>query len=104
MLLIHAIFYLTKEFVFFFRDNFILLHGIMGSLGFYMLQDQINLPIWDLRGFLAIIILHITISEPLYYFLHKCFHGKYLFNNYHSLHHSSPVPQPYTGNFIFFSY
>uniref|UniRef100_A0A0V0IJU1 Protein ECERIFERUM 3-like n=1 Tax=Solanum chacoense TaxID=4108 RepID=A0A0V0IJU1_SOLCH len=86
-------------------DNFILLQAMIGSLGFYMLQDQINLPLWDFRGFLAIIILHITISEPLYYFLHKCFHGNYLFNNYHSLHHSSPVPQPFTaGHATFFEH
>ncbi|KAK4337604.1 hypothetical protein RND71_042091 [Anisodus tanguticus] len=78
-------------------DNFIMLQAIMGSLGFYMLQGLVDLPLWDLRGFLAIIILHIAISEPLYYFLHKCFHGSYLFNNYHSLHHSSPVPQPLTA-------
>lgn len=100
LLLIHANFYLTKEFIcfFFFRDNFIILQAMIGASGFYMLQDKINLPLWDFRGFLAIIILHITISEPLYYFLHKSFHGNYLFKNYHSLHHSSPVPQPFTGN------
>ncbi|OIS97283.1 protein eceriferum 3 [Nicotiana attenuata] len=78
-------------------DNFILLHGIMGSLVFYMLKDLINLPLWDFKGFLAVAILHIAISEPLYYFLHKRFHGSYLFNHYHSLHHSSPVLQPFTA-------
>nr|XP_016452772.1 PREDICTED: protein ECERIFERUM 3-like [Nicotiana tabacum] len=78
-------------------DNFILLHGIMGSLVFYMLKDLINLPLWDFKGLMAVAILHIAISEPLYYFLHKKFHGSYLFNHYHSLHHSSPVLQPFTA-------
>ncbi|XP_075077465.1 very-long-chain aldehyde decarbonylase CER3 [Nicotiana tabacum] len=78
-------------------DNFILLHGIMGSIVFYMLKDLINIPLWDFKGFLAVAILHIAISEPLYYFLHKKFHGSYLFNHYHSLHHSSPVLQPFTA-------
>jgi len=45
-------------------------------------------------------ILHVGVSEPLYYWVHKKFHGDYLFKNYHSLHHSSPVPTPLTGEIL----
>lgn len=73
----------------------------MASLGMYMFPVLTNLlPVWDTRGFIAVMILHMAVSEPLYYYLHKCFHGNYLFNHYHSLHHSSPVPQPFTGNYL----
>ncbi|XP_059276470.1 very-long-chain aldehyde decarbonylase CER3-like [Lycium ferocissimum] len=78
-------------------DNFILLQALMASLAYYMLPNLVNLPIWDLNGFMVITILHIVFSEPLYYYLHKCFHGSYLFKHYHSLHHSSAIPQPFTA-------
>ncbi|CAB4262358.1 unnamed protein product [Prunus armeniaca] len=29
--------------------------------------------------------------------MHRRFHGNYFFENYHSLHHSSPIPQPFTA-------
>ncbi|KAH0707023.1 hypothetical protein KY289_012099 [Solanum tuberosum] len=78
-------------------DNFILLQAIMASLAYYTFPNIINIPIWNLNGFIMITILHIVFSEPLYYYLHKLFHGSYLFRNYHSLHHSSAVPQPFTA-------
>ncbi|XP_009798188.1 very-long-chain aldehyde decarbonylase CER3-like [Nicotiana sylvestris] len=78
-------------------DNFVLLHAVMATLACYMLPNLVNLPIWDLSGLVVITILHIVISEPLYYCLHKCFHGNYLFSHYHSLHHSSAIPQPFTA-------
>ncbi|KAF3626170.1 Protein ECERIFERUM 3 [Capsicum annuum] len=78
-------------------DNFILLQALMASLAYYAFPNLVNLPIWDLNGFMVIIILHIIFSEPLYYYFHRCFHGSYLFKHYHSLHHSSDVPQPFTA-------
>ncbi|CAH9087605.1 unnamed protein product [Cuscuta europaea] len=80
-------------------DNFLILEALMASLGFLMFPETIaSLPAWDTRGVMAAILLHVTVSEPLYYYLHKCFHGStFLFNNYHSLHHSSAVPHPYTS-------
>ncbi|CAN4115315.1 unnamed protein product [Withania somnifera] len=78
-------------------DNFILLQAVMASLAYYTFPNLVNLPTWDLNGFMVITILHIVFSEPLYYYLHKCFHGSYLFRYYHSLHHSSAIPQPFTA-------
>ncbi|CAK9171356.1 unnamed protein product [Ilex paraguariensis] len=78
-------------------DNFLILQALIATLAFYMFPIPANLPVWSTRGFIAIIILHVLVSEPLYYWAHKCFHGSYLFTHYHSLHHSSPVPQPFTA-------
>nr|GLL45403.1 protein ECERIFERUM 3-like [Ipomoea trifida] len=78
-------------------DNFLILQAFMASLGFIMFPETISLPSWDTRGVIAAILLHILVSEPLYYCLHKCFHGSYLFTHYHSLHHSSAVQHPFTA-------
>ncbi|XP_051150148.1 very-long-chain aldehyde decarbonylase CER3-like [Andrographis paniculata] len=104
-------------------DNFIILQALAGALILQMttlmeedetltLISQIEevpvpvtvpVPLWNKFGFAAAAAIHVAISEPLFYFTHKCFHGNYLFTCYHHLHHSSPVPQPYTaghGSFL----
>ncbi|KZV29589.1 protein ECERIFERUM 3 [Dorcoceras hygrometricum] len=84
-------------------DNFVLLQAMVATLVIYMFPVFETMPLWNLEGITSAIALHIVISEPLYYSVHKCFHGDYLFTNYHSLHHSSPVPQAYTaghGSFL----
>ncbi|KAJ8528109.1 hypothetical protein K7X08_015560 [Anisodus acutangulus] len=83
-------------------DNFILLQALMASLAYYTFPNLVNLPIWDLNGFMVITVLHVVFSESLYYYLHKSFHGSYLFKHYHSLHHSSAIPQPFTAGHAIF--
>ncbi|XP_022842353.1 protein ECERIFERUM 3-like [Olea europaea var. sylvestris] len=78
-------------------DNFILLQAIVAALVLQMLPVHETLPVWNPKGIIAIILLHTAVSEPLYYCIHKWFHRDYLFNHYHSLHHSSAVPQPITA-------
>ncbi|CAA0826889.1 Protein ECERIFERUM 3 [Striga hermonthica] len=75
-------------------DNFILLQAIVAAL---MSPKFEALPLWNKGGFTAALVLHVAVSEPLFYSIHKCFHGNYLFTRYHALHHSSPVPQAYTA-------
>ncbi|ONH95085.1 hypothetical protein PRUPE_7G050800 [Prunus persica] len=50
-----------------------------------------NLPLWNTIGFISTLVLHVGVSEPLYYWMHRRFHGNYFFENYHSLHRSSPL-------------
>ncbi|KAH9614833.1 hypothetical protein KSS87_012938 [Heliosperma pusillum] len=86
------------------RDNFIILQGLIAALICYMFPSLRNWEtLWDTKGLIGAIILHMTVSEPLYYFMHKLFHRQpYLFKSYHSLHHSSNVLQPFTaGNATF---
>jgi len=83
------------------RDNFILFQALIGGIMCCMLPSFSNYgTIWDTRGLIAALVLHILISEPLYYWMHRLLHSNFhLFNAYHSAHHSSPVPQPFTGRF-----
>ncbi|KAL0453841.1 UNVERIFIED_CONTAM: Very-long-chain aldehyde decarbonylase CER3 [Sesamum latifolium] len=78
-------------------DNFILLQALVAGLALYIFPTSATLAVWNKTGITTAIALHVAISEPLFYTIHKSFHGNYLFTNYHSLHHSSPVPQPYTA-------
>lgn len=93
---------------FYFRDNYILLQAIIASMICYispplmMINSTIPLaiPLWNTKGLIVLIVLHVTFSEPLYYFLHRSVHrNNYLFTHYHSFHHSSTVPNPMTGKF-----
>ncbi|XP_043711159.1 very-long-chain aldehyde decarbonylase CER3 [Telopea speciosissima] len=78
-------------------DNFIILHAFLASLACYCFPFLSNLPVWNTKGFIYALILHICISEPLYYVIHRCFHTDSLFTNYHSFHHGSPIPHPFTA-------
>lgn len=84
-------------FMLFRRDNFLILQALMASITYYTFPCLEGLPLWNTRGLITALVLHVGVSEPLYYWVHRCFHGQYLFQNYHSLHHRSPVPQPPTG-------
>lgn len=70
---------------------------MLASMACLIFPSLNTLPLWNLKGFIASLLLHVTISEPLYYRAHRIFHKPYLFNHYHSLHHSSPVPHPFTA-------
>ena len=91
---------------FYFRDNYILLQAILATMICYMSPPlmmvnstiPLAIPLWNTKGLIVLLVLHVTFSEPLYYFLHRSVHrNNYLFTHYHSFHHSSPVPNPMTG-------
>ncbi|KMT03535.1 hypothetical protein BVRB_8g192120 [Beta vulgaris subsp. vulgaris] len=85
-------------------DNFIILQALVGSLILYMFPSFTNWKLgWDTRGLIVALLLHMVVSEPLYYGIHRLLHTQpKLFKSYHSLHHLSPVPQPFTaGNATF---
>ncbi|KAF1867571.1 hypothetical protein Lal_00050000 [Lupinus albus] len=83
-------------------DNFLILHALVASIACYMFPFLQHLPLWNLKGVIVVLMLHVGVSEPLYYWVHRKFHRDYLFINYHSLHHSSPIPAPFTaGNATF---
>ncbi|KAL8138184.1 hypothetical protein V2J09_004185 [Rumex salicifolius] len=78
-------------------DNFLILQAFVGALACYIFPSLSSLPLWNTKGLITALILHVVFSEPLYYYLHRQLHGDLLFSRYHSLHHSSPVPQPFTA-------
>jgi len=80
------------------RDNFLILQAFMGVLAYYLLPSLRELPKWDMRGVPVVILLHVLVSEPLFYWAHIFFHkSDYFYKHYHSVHHSSVVTQSYTG-------
>ncbi|XP_047945902.1 very-long-chain aldehyde decarbonylase CER3 [Salvia hispanica] len=83
-------------------DNFVILQAIIAAIVLYMFPTFETPSLWSKNGLTAALVLHVAVSEPLFYTVHRCFHGEFLFTRYHSLHHSSPVPQPLTaGNATF---
>ncbi|KAH6819934.1 Fatty acid hydroxylase superfamily [Perilla frutescens var. hirtella] len=78
-------------------DNFLMLQAIAASLLYLSSFPLSNLPVFDSRGFLWCLLLHIGISEPFYYWLHRLLHSHGLFQHYHWLHHSSRVLHPFTA-------
>ncbi|KAK4757717.1 hypothetical protein SAY87_019018 [Trapa incisa] len=84
-------------------DNFLILQALMASIAYYTFPSLQGLPLWNTGGLITALVLHMGVSEPLYYWIHRCTHAQQaLFRDYHSLHHGSPVPQPSTaGNATF---
>ncbi|KAJ8634699.1 hypothetical protein MRB53_008966 [Persea americana] len=78
-------------------DNFLILHAFMAAMACYAFQFLGTLQIWNWSGCVYALLLHIGVSEPLYYWVHRRLHVGSLFPDYHSLHHSSVVTQPYTA-------
>ncbi|XP_028773645.1 very-long-chain aldehyde decarbonylase GL1-1-like, partial [Neltuma alba] len=78
-------------------DNFLILQTLIAAMACYCFPFLHDLPLWNVKGLLVALVLHVGISEPLYYWLHKKFHEGYLFRHYHSFHHAAPVPQAITA-------
>ncbi|KAL7586819.1 hypothetical protein Lser_V15G38053 [Lactuca serriola] len=79
-------------------DNFLILQALIASLAIYLFPYGFaNLSVWETKGLVVIVVLHVFVSEPLYYWMHRLLHGNYLYIPYHSFHHSSTVPQPVTA-------
>jgi len=80
------------------RDNFLILHVLMAATALYAFPSLRHLPLWpDARGLAIAVLVHASATEPLAYAAHRAFHGGRLYSRYHSLHHSTRVPQPFTA-------
>ncbi|XP_019169492.1 PREDICTED: protein ECERIFERUM 3-like [Ipomoea nil] len=78
-------------------DNFLILQAFVASFVCLSFSSLATIPFWDWRGAACCLVLHIGISEPLYYLLHRLLHSPRLYPLYHWLHHDSIVPHPYTA-------
>ncbi|GLT31568.1 hypothetical protein SLA2020_062970 [Shorea laevis] len=54
-------------------------------------------PLWRTDGVILTALLHAGPVEFLYYWLHRALHHHYLYNRYHSHHHSSIATEPITS-------
>lgn len=79
------------------RDNFLIFQAVAAAFLCLSFPSLVNLPMWDLRGLLCCLILHVGFSEPLYYWLHRLLHSSTLYEQYHWFHHGSKVLHPFTG-------
>nr|AGT16346.1 glossy1 protein [Saccharum hybrid cultivar R570]AGT16349.1 glossy1 protein [Saccharum hybrid cultivar R570] len=81
-------------------DNFLILHVLMAATALYAFPSLRHLPLWpvDARGLAVAVLVHAAATEPLAYLEHRAFHASgSLYARYHSLHHSTRVPQPFTA-------
>ncbi|KAL8056345.1 hypothetical protein ABFX02_04G114000 [Erythranthe guttata] len=83
-------------------DNFLILQAAVASLLYMSFPSLNNFPKWDKNGIFICIVLHIGISEPLYYWIHRLLHSPSLFHKYHYLHHTSKVLHPFTAEYATF--
>ncbi|KAL1217159.1 Very-long-chain aldehyde decarbonylase CER1 [Cardamine amara subsp. amara] len=78
-------------------DDQILFNGVLFYVGFSLLPEAKQLPLWRTDGVLMTTLLHAGPVEFLYYWLHKALHHHFLYSRYHSHHHSSIVTEPITS-------
>nr|AWM98850.1 CER1 protein [Artemisia annua] len=78
-------------------DDQIIFNGILYYVGIYTLEGAKKLPFWRLDGVIIVTLLHVGVVEFLYYWLHRALHHHFLYNRYHSHHHSSIVTEPITS-------
>ncbi|KAJ4833129.1 Very-long-chain aldehyde decarbonylase cer3 [Turnera subulata] len=80
-------------------DNFLILQALIASMACCLFPTFLeSIPLWSTKGLVTVMILHVAISEPLYYWVHRCLHrNKYLFTHHHSVKHCSPVLHPFTA-------
>ncbi|XP_022897889.1 protein ECERIFERUM 1-like [Olea europaea var. sylvestris] len=79
------------------RDDQIIFSGSLFYLGSMYLKGADNLPIWRTDGVVITILLHASLVEFIYYWLHRALHHHFLYSRYHSHHHSSIVTEPITS-------
>nr|GEZ49439.1 protein eceriferum 1-like isoform X1 [Tanacetum cinerariifolium] len=78
-------------------DDQIIFNGLLYYGVNYIFEGGKCLPIWRLDGVIIVILLHVGAVEFLYYWLHRALHHHFLYNRYHSHHHSSIATEPITS-------
>ncbi|EPS72440.1 hypothetical protein M569_02318, partial [Genlisea aurea] len=81
-------------------DDFLILQTGIASFLYMSSPPLMDLPFWDWRGIICCVALHVIVSEPLYYWIHRLLHADVLFRRYHWYHHSSKVLHPFTGSHL----
>ncbi|KAL5702381.1 aldehyde oxygenase (deformylating) [Ranunculus cassubicifolius] len=78
-------------------DDQAIMHCILIYVGYLVLPQAKNLPVWNTKGALLMLLVHIGPVEFIYYWSHRALHHHSLFTRYHSHHHSSFVTEPITS-------
>ncbi|KAL3742603.1 hypothetical protein ACJRO7_017989 [Eucalyptus globulus] len=75
-------------------DDQILLNGILFYVSHMIIPQASHLPLWRTDGVIITVLIHASVVEFLYYWLHRALHHHFLYSRYHSHHHSSIVTEP----------
>ena len=78
-------------------DDYILLYAFLFIPIHAFVPGASNLPLWNLKGLIPVILAHIGPTEFVYYWAHRALHHNFLCKLYHSHHHSSFVTEPITS-------
>ncbi|GLT92865.1 hypothetical protein SLE2022_106770 [Rubroshorea leprosula] len=75
-------------------DDQIIFNAILFYIFNKVLPGGSHFPLWRTDGMILTALIHAGPVEFLYYWLHRALHHHYLYNRYHSHHHSSIVTEP----------
>lgn len=81
------------------RDDMIIFNCIGLTLLGLVLPGWRALPAFNGRGLFIMLLLHASVAEWLYYWLHQALHHHWLVTRYHSHHHQSFVTEPISGTY-----
>ncbi|KAL3684329.1 hypothetical protein R1sor_002351 [Riccia sorocarpa] len=81
----------------FHSDDHIILQALITTAAHVWLPGFRQLPVWNARGMVTLLLLHMGPAEFVYYWLHRALHSEFMFRNYHSLHHASVHTEPGTS-------
>ncbi|XP_058008231.1 very-long-chain aldehyde decarbonylase CER1 isoform X2 [Hevea brasiliensis] len=78
-------------------DDQIVFNGLIFYVVYTITSLGSHFPFWRTDGVIITMLLHAGPVEFLYYWLHRLLHHHYLYNRYHSHHHSSIATEPITS-------
>jgi aldehyde decarbonylase len=79
-----------------YRDDQVILTGLAFYLAYAAIPSVRLMPVWETKGAIIMVLLHIGPVEFLYYWFHRALHHHFLYSRYHSHHHASIVTEPIT--------
>uniref|UniRef100_A0A7S4PEJ6 Fatty acid hydroxylase domain-containing protein n=1 Tax=Guillardia theta TaxID=55529 RepID=A0A7S4PEJ6_GUITH len=88
-------------------DDYIILQAIVASIVHYLpflycsngvCHAYKDFPLYDNKGLIKLILIHMGPTEFIYYWLHRALHIHSLYAKYHSHHHASFVTEAISGS------
>lgn len=73
------------------------LDTVLTGIFFYFQIFSPVMPILSMWGIVLQLVIHCTIVEFIYYWLHRALHWKWIFKQWHQYHHASVNTEPTTG-------
>lgn len=83
------------------REDYILLNTLLLVLAYTVVPQFASpvYPVWNNKGLLICLLMHIGPAEFFYYWAHRALHHHFLFARYHSHHHTLFITEANSGNY-----